>query len=80
MDTMAVFEADVENCFPTIPRQIVLDMLAGKSVKEQRKLAWQAAFVSLFVIVTFALFGNALLVALDLPQLHTKNQIDLIKR
>ena len=40
---------------------IFLGLAAGKSVKEQRKLAWQAAFVSLFVIVTFALFGNALL-------------------
>jgi len=40
---------------------IFLGLVAGKSVKEQRKLAWQAASVSLFVIVTFALFGNALL-------------------
>ena len=40
---------------------IFLGLAAGKTVKEQRKLAWQAAFVSLFVIVTFALFGNALL-------------------
>ncbi|MEN9293758.1 MAG: hypothetical protein RIT31_523 [Actinomycetota bacterium] len=40
---------------------IFLGLAAGKSIKEQRKLAWQAAFVSLFVIVTFALFGNALL-------------------
>ncbi len=40
---------------------IFLGLAAGKNVKEQRKLAWQAAFVSLFVIVTFALFGNALL-------------------
>jgi len=40
---------------------IFLGLAAGKSVREQRKLAWQAAFVSLFVIVTFALFGNALL-------------------
>jgi multiple antibiotic resistance protein len=40
---------------------IFLGLAAGKTVREQRKLAWQAAFVSLFVIVTFALFGNALL-------------------
>ena len=40
---------------------IFLGLAAGKTVKEQRKLAWQAAFVSLFVIITFALFGNALL-------------------
>jgi multiple antibiotic resistance protein len=40
---------------------IFLGLAAGKTVKEQRKLAWQAAFVSLFVIVTLALFGNALL-------------------
>jgi multiple antibiotic resistance protein len=40
---------------------IFLSLAAGKSVKEQRSLAWQAAFVSLFVIVTFALFGNAIL-------------------
>ncbi len=26
----ALFEADVQNCFPTIPRQKVLDMVAGK--------------------------------------------------
>ena len=40
---------------------IFLSLAAGKSVKEQRKLAWQAAVVSLFVIISFALFGNALL-------------------
>jgi multiple antibiotic resistance protein len=45
---------------------IFLGLAAGKSVKEQRKLAWQAAFVSLFVIVTFALFGNALLAYLNI--------------
>ena len=31
VDMKALFEADVENCFPTIPRQIVLDMVAGKA-------------------------------------------------
>jgi len=40
---------------------IFLGLASGKSVKEQRKLAWQAAFVSLIVIISFALFGNALL-------------------
>ena len=40
---------------------IFLGLSAGKSVKVQRRLAWQAATVSLVVIVTFALFGNALL-------------------
>jgi len=40
---------------------IFLSLASGKSIKVQRRLAWQAATVSLFVIVTFALFGNALL-------------------
>jgi multiple antibiotic resistance protein len=40
---------------------IFLGLSAGKSVKQQRRLAWQAAAVSLFVIVSFALFGNAIL-------------------
>ena len=40
---------------------IFLGLASGKTVKEQRKLAWQAAAVSLFVIVSFALFGNAIL-------------------
>jgi multiple antibiotic resistance protein len=40
---------------------IFLGLASGKSVKEQRRLAWQAAAVSLFVIVSFAFFGNALL-------------------
>ncbi len=40
---------------------IFLGLASGKSVKEQRRLAWQAAAVSLFVIVSFALFGNAIL-------------------
>ena len=38
---------------------IFLSLASGKSIKVQRRLAWQAATVSLFVIVTFALFGNA---------------------
>ena len=40
---------------------IFLSLASDKSIKVQRKLAWQAAAVSLVVIVTFALFGNALL-------------------
>ena len=40
---------------------IFLGLSAGKSLKVQRRLAWQAATVSLVVIVSFALFGNALL-------------------
>lgn len=40
---------------------IFLGLASGKTVKEQRQLAWQAAAVSLFVIVSFALFGNAIL-------------------
>lgn len=40
---------------------IFLSLSAGKSIKQQRRLAWQAAAVSLFVIVSFALFGNAIL-------------------
>jgi len=40
---------------------IFLGLASGKTVKEQRKLAWQAAAVSLFVIVSFALLGNAIL-------------------
>jgi multiple antibiotic resistance protein len=40
---------------------IFLGLASGKSVKEQRKLAWLAAIVSIFVIVTFALFGSTLL-------------------
>ena len=40
---------------------IFLGLTSGKTIKEQRRLAWQAAAVSLFVIVSFALFGNAIL-------------------
>ena len=45
---------------------IFLGLASGKTVKEQRKLAWQAAAVSLFVIVSFALFGNAILSYLNI--------------
>jgi multiple antibiotic resistance protein len=40
---------------------IFLGLASGKAIKQQRRLAWQAAAVSLFVIVSFALFGNAIL-------------------
>ena len=40
---------------------IFLGLASGKTTKQQRQLAWQAAAVSLFVIVSFALFGNAIL-------------------
>lgn len=40
---------------------IFLGLVSGKTIKQQRRLAWQAAAVSLFVIVSFALFGNAIL-------------------
>ena len=40
---------------------IFLGLASGKTIKQQRRLAWQAAAVSLFVIVSFALFGNAIL-------------------
>lgn len=40
---------------------IFLGLASVKTIKQQRRLAWQAAAVSLFVIVSFALFGNAIL-------------------
>ena len=40
---------------------IFLGLVSGKTIKQQRRLAWQAAAVSLLVIVSFALFGNAIL-------------------
>ena len=46
---------------PPVAAPIFLSLSAGKSLKQQRRLAWQAAAVSLFVIVSFALFGNAIL-------------------
>ena len=51
---------------------IFLSLASGKPIKVQRRLAWQAATVSLFVIVTFALFGNALLgyLNISLPALQ----------
>ena len=59
---------------------IFLGLASGKTVKEQRKLAWQAAAVSLFVIVTFALFGNALLgyLNISLPALQGAGGILLL--
>ena len=59
---------------------IFLSLASGKSIKVQRRLAWQAATVSLFVIVTFALFGNALLgyLNISLPALHGAGGILLL--
>jgi multiple antibiotic resistance protein len=38
-----------------------LALVSDKSERERRRLAWQAAFVSLFVIATFAIFGRVIL-------------------
>jgi multiple antibiotic resistance protein len=40
---------------------IFLALVSDKSERERRRLAWQAAFVSLFVIATFAIFGRVIL-------------------
>ena len=40
---------------------IFLALVSDKSERERRRLAWQAAGVSLFVIATFALFGRFIL-------------------
>lgn len=40
---------------------IFLALVSDKSERERRRLAWQAAFVSLFVIATFAVFGRVIL-------------------
>ena len=40
---------------------IFLALVSDKSERERRRLAWQAAFVSLFVIATFAIFGRLIL-------------------
>ena len=40
---------------------IFLSLVSGRSQKEQVKLAWQGAGVSLLVIVVFALFGKVIL-------------------
>lgn len=59
---------------------IFLSLASGKSIKVQSRLAWQAATVSLFVIVTFALFGNALLgyLNISLPALQGAGGILLL--
>ena len=59
---------------------IFLSLASGKSIKVQRRLAWQAATVSLFVIVSFALFGNALLgyLNISLPALQGAGGILLL--
>jgi multiple antibiotic resistance protein len=40
---------------------IFLALVSDKSIRERKRLAWQAAGVSLFVIATFALFGRFIL-------------------
>lgn len=40
---------------------IFLSLVSDRSYRERRRLAWQAAGVSLFVIATFALFGRFIL-------------------
>lgn len=40
---------------------IFLALTAGESEKRKRRMAWQGAFISLAVIISFAIFGNALL-------------------
>ena len=40
---------------------IFLALVSDKSERERRRLAWQAAFVSLFVIASFAIFGRFIL-------------------
>ncbi len=40
---------------------IFLALVSDKSERERRRLAWQAAFVSLIVIATFAIFGRFIL-------------------
>ncbi len=40
---------------------VFLALVSGRSPKERVRLAWQGAGVSLFVIVTFALFGKIIL-------------------
>jgi multiple antibiotic resistance protein len=40
---------------------IIHALVSDKSERERRRLAWQAAFVSLFVIATFAIFGRFIL-------------------
>jgi multiple antibiotic resistance protein len=40
---------------------IFLALVSDKTERERRRLAWQAAFVSLIVIATFAIFGRFIL-------------------
>jgi multiple antibiotic resistance protein len=40
---------------------IFLALTAGESEKRKRRMAWQGAFISLLVIMSFAIFGNLLL-------------------
>jgi len=54
----------------TIP--IFLSLTGGRSSRERRRVAWQAALVSFFVIVLFALFGQQILsyLGITLPALQ----------
>lgn len=54
----------------TIP--IFLSLTSGRSVATARKAAWQAVLVAFFVIVTFAVFGQAILdyLSISLPALQ----------
>ena len=40
---------------------IFLGLVAGESERRKRIMAWQGAFISLAVIISFAIFGNVLL-------------------
>jgi multiple antibiotic resistance protein len=54
----------------TIP--IFLSLTSGRSVATARRAAWQAVLVAFFVIVVFALFGQAILdyLGISLPALQ----------
>jgi len=45
---------------------IFLGLVAGESERRKRRMAWQGAFISFAVIVSFAIFGNALLSYLNI--------------
>ncbi|MGA0914734.1 MAG: MarC family protein, partial [Candidatus Nanopelagicaceae bacterium] len=40
---------------------LFLSLVSSRPIKEQRKLAWQAAMTSFIVITAFALFGQWIL-------------------
>lgn len=45
---------------------IFLGLVAGESERRKRIMAWQGAFISLAVIISFAIFGNVLLSYLNI--------------